>query len=64
MERRLSDHSKGFNRSTKGKGPWEIVYTEAASNEASARARERQIKSYKGGEAFRRLVQSNHGEVA
>jgi len=59
---RLKHHNSGANRSTKPFHPWKIIYTETYNTKKEAWLRERQIKSYKGGEAFKKLV--NHGEVA
>lgn len=61
IERRLKEHNSGKTTSTKGRGPWEIAYREECADRASAWKRERQIKSYKGGEAFKKLLP---GEVA
>ena len=56
LERRISEHNRGQTKSTKQKGIWEIVYTEEFNNILEAKRRERQIKSYKGGNAFKKLV--------
>ncbi|HEY4475597.1 MAG TPA: GIY-YIG nuclease family protein [Candidatus Paceibacterota bacterium] len=53
---RLSHHNSGANRSTRPFRPWMIVYQEACLDKKSAWLRERQIKSYKGGEAFKKLI--------
>ena len=58
VERRLQDHNRGKDRSVRGRGPFNVVLTEPYGSRAEAMARERQIKSYKGGEAFRRLIAS------
>lgn len=55
---RLGKHNSGGNRSTKNGRPWIIIYTENFADKKSAWLREKQIKSYKGGEAFRKLLQS------
>ena len=59
---RLRHHNSGANRSTKNKGPWVIVYSEKFNSKKDAWFRERQIKKYKGGEAFKKLIKQ--GEVA
>lgn len=56
MEKRLTEHNRGKTKSLKDKGHFEFVYIEEYKDKQSATARERQIKSYKGGEAFRKLV--------
>lgn len=55
-EKRLLDHNKGKVRSTKAYCPWKIVYCEGYSDRQTAYRRELQIKSYKSGEAFKKLV--------
>lgn len=64
-EERLKDHNSNANKWTKNKGPWEIVYTESFKTKKDAWLREHQIKKYKGGNAFKRLIQGNYrGEVS
>ena len=55
-EDRLKDHNRGKVRSTKAYVPWEIVYTEKFETKSEAYRREMEIKSYKTGEAFRKLI--------
>lgn len=55
-EKRLSEHNAGRVRSTKAYKPWKIVYFEVKSNKKEAYKREMQIKSYKHGEAFEKLI--------
>ena len=54
--RRLSDHNRGESRSVRNRGPFEIIYKEVCRDEIFAKKRERQIKSYKGGDAFKKLI--------
>lgn len=56
IEKRLQSHNSGANRSTKGKGPWKLIYKEIFEDKKQAWLRERQIKSYKGGEVFKNLI--------
>ena len=56
IEKRLTEHNKGKVRSTKAYRPWKIIYFELKSNKKEAYAREMQIKSYKHGEAFEKLI--------
>ncbi|MFA5030359.1 MAG: GIY-YIG nuclease family protein [Patescibacteria group bacterium] len=60
---RLSRHNKGDVASTRNGRPWRIVYIEPASNMKSARVRERKIKSWKSGNAFKKLLSQNSGIV-
>jgi len=45
LERRLREHNRGYNRSTKGKGPFELVHTETFATRVEARAREKHLKT-------------------
>ena len=57
LEKRVNIHNRGLVKSTKAYRPWKIIYTESADNKNDAYKREMQIKSYKGGEAFKKLIQ-------
>ena len=63
---RVLEHNQGKCRWTKNKGPWNVRYIEKWTTKAEAYRREKQIKSYKGGRAFRQLlaVTISRGEVA
>ena len=56
LERRLRKHNAGYNLATKWRKPWSVVYSELFVEQSSAYAREKQIKKYKGGNAFRALL--------
>jgi len=56
VKRRLEYHNSGRQRSTKYRIPFELVYTEELPDKEIALKREFQIKSYKGGEAFKKLI--------
>jgi putative endonuclease len=56
MASRLILHNSGKVRSTKTGIPWLLVYTEHYKTRLEAYARERQIKRFKGGKAFKKLV--------
>jgi len=56
LENRLNCHNTGKVRSTKSYKPWKIIYTEEFENKKEAYKREMQIKSYKKGEAFKKLL--------
>ncbi len=58
LERRLQEHNRGKTRSVKGKGPFKILYTEAYTTQLQAIHRERQIKKYKSGAAFKKLLRN------
>ncbi len=61
LETRLMWHNEGKNTSTKYRRPLKLVYSEKFSTKKEAIQRERKIKSYKGGNEFKKLIQ---GEVA
>ena len=56
LSERLERHNTGRSKWTKKYKPWHIVYTEEFQDKVEALKREKQIKSYKGGEAFRKLI--------
>lgn len=56
LKQRLIRHNSGKVKSTKFYRPWEIIYTERKENKSEAIRREMQIKSYKKGEAFKKLI--------
>ncbi len=53
---RLNYHNSGRQRSTRHRIPFSIVYEEAFNCKSEALKREKQIKSYKGGNAFKKLL--------
>ncbi|MCX6746298.1 MAG: GIY-YIG nuclease family protein [Candidatus Parcubacteria bacterium] len=53
---RLWKHNTGKVKSTKPYLPWKIIYTEAYKTKSEAYRRELEIKQYKGGILFKRLL--------
>ena len=53
---RLRKHNNGDVKSTKFCRPWQLIYTESFDNFQLARKREKQIKSWHGGNAFKKLL--------
>ena len=53
VERRLVEHNRGYNRSTKGKGPFQLLLTEVYPTRGAAREREKHLKSGAGREWIR-----------
>ncbi|HSX37046.1 MAG TPA: GIY-YIG nuclease family protein [Patescibacteria group bacterium] len=48
LQKRLNEHNKGLNKSTKGRGPFQIIYFEACLSAEAAINREKQLKSGHG----------------
>jgi len=48
LRKRFKDHCKNLVPSTKGRGPFELIYYEACMNEQDARTREKYLKSGPG----------------
>ena len=53
---RLLFHNSGRQRSTKNRIPFLLILMEEFETRAEALAREKQIKNWKGGNAFRKLI--------
>ncbi len=56
LNKRLIKHNKGGVYSTERRKPLELIYSEKFNNYFEARAREKEIKSYKGGNSFKKLI--------
>lgn len=57
LNRRLDEHNRGQTRSTRyGMCTWQLIYKELYDDGLVAKRREKEIKSYKGGSAFKRLI--------
>ena len=56
LKERLRQHNSGKTRSLKAHLPVQVIHVEEFPDKQEAYFRERQIKSYKGGEAFKRLI--------
>ncbi|MCK4427377.1 MAG: GIY-YIG nuclease family protein [candidate division Zixibacteria bacterium] len=56
LSRRIKDHNSSKSRWTRKKGPWRLVYKESHPIKKEAYLRERQIKNYRGGRAFKELL--------
>jgi putative endonuclease len=56
LNRRLSEHNRGYNIATLKYKPWVVVHFEKFNNQQKAYLREKEIKSYKGGNAFKKLL--------
>lgn len=60
LKKRFYEHTNGFNKSTKYRAPFRLVYYEAFLAEADARLREKKIKQFKNsyGELKKRIHNS------
>jgi putative endonuclease len=53
LAQRVGQHNHGVTKSTKNRGPWELVYHEEFASRAEAIGREKYLKSGKGREELR-----------
>ena len=60
LKRRLEDHNRGKSKSIRYRGPFELAHKEILETKLEASRREAQIKRYKGGEAFKKLLSRNN----
>jgi predicted GIY-YIG superfamily endonuclease len=58
---RLKEHNSGKNRYTKAHIPWEIIYTEQFPDWATARAKEKYLKSTAGKKWLKKHLNGNGG---
>ena len=56
LDERLNHHNSGMQKSTRNRIPFDLIYFEEFDAKKAAMAREKQIKSYKGGNAFKKLL--------
>lgn len=56
LEHRLSLHNQGRVRSTKAFLPWQLVHQESYETRLDSMRRESEIKGYKGGFLFKKLL--------
>lgn len=56
IENRLLEHNSGRVRSTKFYQPFKLIYYEKFKTKSEAFKREQQIKNYKHGDAFKKLI--------
>lgn len=61
IERRLIEHNRksGNHYTSKFSGLWELLYKEVFNTRKEAILRERQLKSYKGRQFIKKLINSN-----
>ena|SRR3989338_1250077 len=56
IKKRLERHNRGEVMSTKKGRPWHVVYIESYKSMQEARGREKKIKSWHGGNAFKSFL--------
>lgn len=56
LAKRIKRHNVGRNKSTRCRTPFDLVYTEVYSTKGEVVSRENKIKSYKGGDEFKKLI--------
>ena len=56
VDARLEFHNSGKQRSTKGRRPFKVVLIEVYPDRRTALKREKEIKSWKGGNRFKELI--------
>ncbi len=54
---RKQKHEQGLSPSTKGRGPWDLVHQEEFATRAEAMRRERELKTGKGRNELKRILQ-------
>ena len=59
LRRRLTEHNKGLDRSTKPHRPWELIFYEAHREESDARRRENYLKTTAGRRGLKRMIRDN-----
>jgi len=61
VDKRLKFHNAGLQRATKNRTPFKLVYKEELPDKTEALKREKQIKSFKGEKAFKKLISDESG---
>ena len=56
LERRVSEHNKGYNKTTKPYLPFTLIHSEACSTRVEARKREKYLKAGSGKKYLRTLI--------
>jgi len=61
LHRRLTEHNSNLSRSTKNRGPWVLVHKEEFVSLAEAYRRERFLKTGKGRDELKRILEKAAG---
>lgn len=62
LDRRLAEHNDNQDFFTKRFAPWQIVCYKNFSDQREAYHYEKVVKSYKGGNAFKKIVEDNDSD--
>lgn len=63
LKKRVAEHNKGLNFSTKAYKPWALIYYEAHTSESDARRREEYLKTTAGDRALHKMLREKLIEV-
>jgi len=58
LKKRLSEHNRRINFSTKSYAPWRLIHFEAYLNQDDAKRRERYFKTNQGSRVIKRLLRN------
>jgi putative endonuclease len=61
LDRRVSEHQRGKNLATRGRGPWKLVHYEKFDTLSEARRRESEIKRWKSAKLIQALIAGSVG---
>ncbi|MEK7624586.1 MAG: GIY-YIG nuclease family protein [Patescibacteria group bacterium] len=64
LKNRLKEHNSGHTQSTKADIPWKLIYCEIFTNKTDARREELFLKTGKGRERIKYLLQNTIGGFA
>jgi len=56
LKKRVTEHNRGLNKSTKPYLPWKVIYYEGHSNELDGRRREKYLKTTNGRQALNKML--------
>ena len=56
LKKRVEEHNRGLNQSTKSQKPWHCIYVEACLNEEDAKRREGYLKTNQGNRMLKRRL--------
>jgi putative endonuclease len=63
LKKRLTEHNKGLNFSTKRYLPWKLIYYEACIKISDAKRREKYLKTTQGGRLIKRRIKDYLYEI-